>query len=55
MVRVRAPGGVATPDQWLTMDRLALQYGNGTLKLTTRQAFQMHGILKWNMKKVLKK
>ena len=51
MVRVRAPGGVATPEQWLVMDRVANKYGNGTLKLTTRQAFQMHGILKWNMKK----
>ncbi len=51
MVRVRAPGGVATPEQWLTMDHVANKYGNGTLKLTTRQAFQMHGILKWNMKK----
>lgn len=51
MIRVRLPGGVATPDQWLTMDELADQYGNGTLKLTTRQTFQMHGILKWNMKK----
>ncbi|KAB7706285.1 assimilatory sulfite reductase (NADPH) hemoprotein subunit [Bacillus aerolatus] len=51
MVRVRAPGGVATPEQWLVMDDLARKYGNGTLKLTTRQAFQMHGILKWNMKK----
>ncbi|WP_342511866.1 assimilatory sulfite reductase (NADPH) hemoprotein subunit [Sporosarcina sp. FSL K6-1522] len=51
MVRVRLPGGVTTPEQWLVMDRLANQYGNGTLKLTTRQAYQMHGILKWNMKK----
>ncbi|MFK2824616.1 assimilatory sulfite reductase (NADPH) hemoprotein subunit [Bacillus sp. B190/17] len=51
MVRVRAPGGVATPEQWLVMDDIAHKYGNGTLKLTTRQAFQMHGILKWNMKK----
>lgn len=51
MVRVRAPGGVATPEQWLVMDRLAHEYANGTLKLTTRQAFQMHGILKWDMKK----
>ena len=33
------------------MNVLANKYGNGTLKLTTRQAFQMHGILKWNMKK----
>lgn len=51
MVRVRAPGGVATPEQWLVMDHVANKYGNGTLKITTRQAFQMHGILKWNMKK----
>ncbi|WP_318614414.1 assimilatory sulfite reductase (NADPH) hemoprotein subunit [Sporosarcina sp. YIM B06819] len=51
MVRVRAPGGIATPAQWLVMDDLANKYGNGTLKLTTRQSFQMHGILKWNMKK----
>lgn len=51
MVRVRAPGGVATSEQWLAMDDIAQKYGNGTLKLTTRQAFQMHGILKWNMKK----
>ncbi|MBU5595299.1 assimilatory sulfite reductase (NADPH) hemoprotein subunit [Amphibacillus sp. MSJ-3] len=51
MVRVRAPGGVASSEQWLVMDKLANKYGNGTLRLTTRQAFQMHGILKWNMKK----
>ncbi|MBU8905003.1 assimilatory sulfite reductase (NADPH) hemoprotein subunit [Desertibacillus haloalkaliphilus] len=53
MLRVRTPGGVATPKQWLVMDDLAQKYGNGTLKLTTRQAFQMHGILKWNMKKTI--
>ena len=51
MIRVRTPAGVSTAAQWLEMDRLANKYGNGTLKLTTRQAFQMHGILKWNMKK----
>ncbi|MFD2926144.1 assimilatory sulfite reductase (NADPH) hemoprotein subunit [Halobacillus naozhouensis] len=51
MVRVRLPGGVATPRQWQTMDNLANTYGNGTLKLTTRQTFQLHGVLKWNMKK----
>ena len=54
MVRVRAPGGVATAEQWLQMDAIANKYANGTLKLTTRQAFQMHGILKWNMKKSIK-
>ncbi|WP_158736328.1 assimilatory sulfite reductase (NADPH) hemoprotein subunit [Alteribacillus sp. YIM 98480] len=51
MVRVRLPGGVATPKQWLTMDDVAHKYGNGTLRLTTRQTFQLHGILKWDMKK----
>jgi sulfite reductase (NADPH) hemoprotein beta-component len=50
MLRVRLPGGVATPEQWLTLDDLSHKYGNGTLKLTTRQTFQIHGILKWNMK-----
>ncbi|WP_409293846.1 assimilatory sulfite reductase (NADPH) hemoprotein subunit [Peribacillus sp. SCS-26] len=53
MLRVRLPGGVASPDQWLVMDDLAEKYGNGTLKLTTRETFQMHGILKWNMKKTI--
>ncbi|MCL6570071.1 MAG: assimilatory sulfite reductase (NADPH) hemoprotein subunit [Bacillus sp. (in: Bacteria)] len=53
MLRVRMAGGVATPAQWLTMDNLAKKYGNDTLKLTTRQTFQIHGILKWNMKKTI--
>ncbi|CRK82437.1 assimilatory sulfite reductase (NADPH) hemoprotein subunit [Neobacillus massiliamazoniensis] len=53
MLRVRAPGGIATPEQWLVLDDLAQKYANGTLKLTTRQSFQMHGILKWNMKKTI--
>ena len=50
MIRVRVPGGVASPAQWLRMDELADQYGNGTLKLTTRQAFQLHGIKKRHLK-----
>ncbi|NMD71020.1 assimilatory sulfite reductase (NADPH) hemoprotein subunit [Bacillus sp. DNRA2] len=53
MLRVRLPGGVATANQWLVMDELADKYGNGTLKLTTRETFQMHGILKWNMKSTI--
>jgi sulfite reductase (NADPH) hemoprotein beta-component len=53
MLRVRLPGGVATPDQWLVMDYLSQKYGNDTLKITTRMTFQMHGILKWNMKKTI--
>lgn len=50
MIRVRTPGGAATSEQWLMMDEMARTYGNGTLKITTRQAFQLHGILKWNVK-----
>ncbi|MFS3943217.1 assimilatory sulfite reductase (NADPH) hemoprotein subunit [Bacillus subtilis] len=53
MLRVRMPGGVSTPEQWLVMDDLSQKYGNDTLKLTTRETFQMHGILKWNMKKTI--
>ncbi|MGF7534200.1 assimilatory sulfite reductase (NADPH) hemoprotein subunit [Bacillus mexicanus] len=53
MLRVRMPGGVSTAEQWLVMDDLSQKYGNGTLKLTTRETFQMHGILKWNMKKTI--
>ncbi|KAF9289029.1 hypothetical protein BGZ68_010184 [Mortierella alpina] len=51
MVRVRVPGGVATPAQWLAMDSISDVTANGTLKLTTRQAFQFHGVLKRNLKK----
>ena len=46
MIRVRVPGGVCTPEQWLKIDALADQYGSHTLKLTTRQAFQLHFITK---------
>lgn len=51
MVRVRVPGGITTPAQWLEMDRIADAYGSGTLRLTTRQAFQFHGIIKTNLKR----
>jgi sulfite reductase (NADPH) hemoprotein beta-component len=49
MARIRVPGGVCTPAQWVTLDALADSHANGTLKLTTRQAFQFHGILKGNL------
>lgn len=54
MVRVRVPGGVCTPAQWLEMDRLADAYAHGALKLTTRQAFQFHGVLKFNLKRTIR-
>ncbi|MCM4166566.1 Sulfite reductase [NADPH] hemoprotein beta-component [Arenibacter antarcticus] len=50
MVRVRAAGGITTPAQWLALDGLSDSLANGTLKLTTRQSFQFHGILKRNLK-----
>jgi sulfite reductase (NADPH) hemoprotein beta-component len=53
MIRIRLPGGVATPQQWLETDRLATQFANGTIKLTTRQAFQFHGIIKTNLKRTI--
>jgi sulfite reductase (NADPH) hemoprotein beta-component len=54
MIRVRVPGGICTPQQWLNMSDLADKYGNGGLKLTTRQAFQLHGILKRDLQKTIK-
>lgn len=54
MIRVRVPGGTSTPEQWLAMDDISNEYANGTLKLTTRQAFQFHGILKRNLKQSMK-
>ena len=50
MVRVRLPGGVCTPVQWLALDTLARSHANGTLRLTSRQTFQLHGVLKHNLK-----
>ena len=50
MVRVRAPGGVVTPAQWLVLDELARSHANGSLRLTTRQSFQVHGIAKTLLK-----
>ncbi|MCD8917336.1 NADPH-dependent assimilatory sulfite reductase hemoprotein subunit [Staphylococcus gallinarum] len=53
MIRVRAPGGASTPEQWIAMDDIANEYANHTIKLTTRQAFQFHGILKRNLKQTM--
>jgi len=50
MIRLRIPGGVCTPEQWLRLDRIARDYANGTLRLTTRQTFQYHGVIKSNLK-----
>ena len=54
MIRIRVPGGVCTPKQWLGIDELSDKFADGTIKLTTRQAFQLHGILKSNLKQTMK-
>jgi sulfite reductase (ferredoxin) len=53
MLRTRSPGGFIPTELFLTLDRLADEYGNHTLRITTRQGFQIHGILKKNMKTVI--
>ena len=54
MIRVRISGGVLSPAQWLALDKVARDYGNGTMKLTTRQTVQLHGIIKSNLKATMK-
>jgi sulfite reductase (NADPH) hemoprotein beta-component len=54
MIRVRVPGGVLTGAQWLALDRVARDYGNGTLRLTTRQSLQLHGVIKSNLQPTLR-
>ena len=53
MIRVRVPGGICTAPQYLEMDRIANTLANGTMKLTTRQAFQFHGVVKRNLKQTM--
>ncbi|KAF1985134.1 sulphite reductase hemo protein, beta subunit [Aulographum hederae CBS 113979] len=50
MIRCRLPGGVATPEQWLRMDEISTNLGNETMKLTTRQTFQFHGVVKGKLR-----
>lgn len=54
MLRVRIPGGVLTPGQWLILDQVARTYANGTMRITTRQTIQLHGVIKQNLKATLK-
>lgn len=53
MIRVRVPGGVSTAAQYLMIDELADTHANSNIKLTTRQAYQLQGILKWDLKGVV--
>jgi len=55
MIRGRIPGGVMTPAQWTTFDDLATQYGNNTLRITTRQSIQFHGVVKNGLGPLIKR
>ena len=50
MIRIRAPGGVFTPQQWLGLDAIATTHANHSLRVTTRQTFQIHGVIKRDLK-----
>jgi sulfite reductase (NADPH) hemoprotein beta-component len=54
MVRTSCPGGVLTAPQWIAFDNLSAQYGNNTIRITTRQAVQFHGIVKSNLRALIK-
>jgi len=54
MIRVRLPGGVCTPEQWLKLDELACAHGGETLRLTTRQTFQFHWVLKGSLRPIIR-
>ncbi len=54
MARIRVPGGVCTPAQWLAMDAIADRHGNATLKITNRQAFQLHGVIKGELRPAIR-
>src|ERR1700722_14702097 len=54
MVRVRIPGGKCSAEQYLATDTIARTFGNGTIRITTRQAFQLHGVLKSDLHETIK-
>ena len=53
MIRARIPGGLLTTAQWLGLDRIATTHANQTIRLTTRQAIQYHGVVKRNLKQTI--
>ena len=53
MIRARIPGGLLTNSQWLGVDRIATKYANQTVRLTTRQAIQYHGVIKRDLKQTI--
>jgi len=54
MVRCRIPGGVLTPAQYLACDDLSSRYANNTLRVTSRQSFQFHGVVKGGLRALVK-
>src|ERR1700756_5491713 len=54
MVRTKFPGGVLSGAQYVVCDELSRLYGNNTLRITTRQDFQFHGIVKMNLRQTMK-
>jgi sulfite reductase (NADPH) hemoprotein beta-component len=54
MIRGRIPGGVMTAKQWCVFDDLATKYGNNTLRITTRQSIQFHGVVKSGLRPLIK-
>lgn len=53
MVRGRIPGGLLTSQQYLAWDHIAERFGGGSLRLTTRQSVQLHGLLKEDLKTIM--
>jgi sulfite reductase (NADPH) hemoprotein beta-component len=53
MLRLRLPGGRATPQQWLVLDAASEKFASPSLRITTRQTFQFHGVLKGNVKPLI--
>ena len=53
MIRLRIPGGLVTPKQWIALDDIATTFANGTLRMTTRETFQYHGVIKSNLKRTM--
>jgi sulfite reductase (ferredoxin) len=54
MIRTRIPGGVVSPDAYVAHDEISRKWANGTLRVTTRQDFQLHGVLKGDIKKSIR-
>ena len=53
MIRLRIPGGLVAPKQWIALDDIATTFANGTLRMTTRETFQYHGVIKSNLKRTM--